>query len=158
MIKSKTMNIQITEEQAFKKLSALCARAEHCQYEMTEKMRRWQVPEDVQARVMERLVKNKYVDDDRYSRAFVRDKVRYNKWGRLKVAQALRMKRIPDDVIAAALDEIDRDEYLGILRQLIQAKRKSTKADSEYSLKMKLMRFAASRGFTAEEASEEIYL
>lgn len=150
------MNIQITEEQAFKKLSALCARAEHCQYEMTEKMRRWQVPEDVQARVMERLVKNKYVDDDRYSRAFVRDKVRYNKWGRLKVAQALRMKRIPDDVIAAALDEIDRDEYLGILRQLIQTKRKSTKADSEYALKMKLMRFAASRGFTAEEASEEI--
>ncbi len=158
MIKSKTMDIQITEEQAFKKLSAMCARAEHCQYEMTEKMRRWQVPEDVQARVMERLIKNKYVDDDRYSRAFVRDKVRYNKWGRLKVAQALRMKRIPDDVIAAALDEIDRDEYLGILRQLIQTKRKSTKADSEYALKMKLMRFAASRGFTAEEASEEIYL
>lgn len=152
------MNIQITEEHAFKKLSAMCARAEHCQYEMTEKMRRWQVPEDVQARVMERLVKNKYVDDDRYSRAFVRDKVRYNKWGRLKVAQALRMKRIPDDVIASALDEIDRDEYLGILRQLIQAKRKSTKADSEYALKMKLMRFAASRGFTVEEASEEIYL
>lgn len=150
------MNIQITEEQAFKKLSAMCARAEHCQYEMTEKMRRWQVPEDVQARVMERLVKNKYVDDDRYSRAFVRDKVRYNKWGRLKVAQALRMKRIPDNVIAAALDEIDRDEYLGILRQLIQTKRKSTKADSEYALKMKLMRFAASRGFTVEEASEEI--
>lgn len=150
------MNIQITEEQAFKKLSALCARAEHCQYEMTEKMRRWQIPEDVQARVMERLVKNKYVDDDRYSRAFVRDKVRYNKWGRLKVAQALRMKRIPDDVIASALDEIDRDEYLGILRQLIQTKRKSTKADSEYALKMKLMRFAASRGFTVEEASEEI--
>lgn len=152
------MNIQITEEQAFKKLSAMCARAEHCQYEMTEKMRRWQIPEDVQARVMDRLVKNKYVDDDRYSRAFVRDKVRYNKWGRLKVAQALRMKRIPDDVIAAAIDEIDRDEYLGILRQLIQTKRKSTKADSEYALKMKLMRFAASRGFTAEEASEEIYL
>lgn len=150
------MNIQITEEQAFKKLSAMCAKAEHCQYDMTEKMRRWQVSEDVQARVMERLVKNKYVDDDRYSRAFVRDKVRYNKWGRLKVAQALRMKRIPDNVIAAALDEIDRDEYIGILRQLIQAKRKSTKADSEYELKMKLMRFAASRGFTADEAKEVV--
>lgn len=150
------MNIQITEEQAFKKLSAMCARAEHCQYEMTEKMRRWQMQEDVQARVMERLVKNKYVDDDRYSRAFVRDKVRYNKWGRLKVAQALRMKRIPDDVIAAALDKIDRDEYIELLRQLILAKRKSTKADSEYELKMKLMRFAASRGFTADEAKEVV--
>lgn len=150
------MNIQITEEQAFKKLSAMCAKAEHCQYDMTEKMRRWQVSEDVQARVMERLVKNKYVDDDRYSRAFVRDKVRYNKWGRLKVAQALRMKRIPDDVIAAALDEIDRDEYIGILRQLIRTKHKSTKADSEYELKMKLMRFAASRGFTADEAKEVV--
>ena len=40
----------MTEEQIYQKLSALCASAEHCSYEMTEKMRRWQVPDDMQAR------------------------------------------------------------------------------------------------------------
>lgn len=146
----------MTEDQIFNKLSAQCARAEHCSQEMTEKMRRWQVPEDIRARVIERLVKDKYIDDGRYCRAFVNDKVRYNKWGRRKVEQALRMKRIPNDVIAAALDEIDPETYLKILRPLIENKRKSIKADSEYELNMKLMKFAVSRGFTVEEGKEVI--
>ena len=69
----------LTEEQVFFKLSALCASAEHCTYEMTEKMRRWQVPADVQERVIERLVQNKYVGDERNFRAFDRGKIKYKK-------------------------------------------------------------------------------
>ena len=142
----------ITEEQAYQKLSALCASAEHCSHEMAEKMRRWQMSEDAVARVMERLVSDKFVDDERYCRFFVRDKIRYNKWGRRKVEQALYMKRIPDDAIAAALDEVDPSEYVEILRPMLQAKAKSIKADNPYELEMKLMRFAAGRGFSVEES------
>ena len=72
---------QITEQEAYLRLAALCAQAEHCQYEMLEKMRRWELTDEVQARVMQRLVAERYVDDERYARAFVKDKVRYNKWG-----------------------------------------------------------------------------
>ena len=140
----------------FFKLSALCASAEHCTYEMTEKMRIWQVPADVQERVIERLVKNKYVDDERYCRAFVRDKIKYNKWGRRKVEQALYMKRIPESIIDAVLEEVDPETYLEILRPLIENKRKSIKADSEYELNMKLMKFAVGRGFTVEEVKKSL--
>ncbi len=146
----------LTEEQVFFKLSALCASAEHCTYEMTEKMRIWQVPADVQERVIERLVKNKYVDDERYCRAFVRDKIKYNKWGRRKVEQALYMKRIPESIIDAVLEEVDPETYLEILRPLIENKRKSIKADSEYELNMKLMKFAVGRGFTVEEVKKSL--
>ena len=107
----------MTEEQIYQKLSALCASAEHCSYEMTEKMRRWQVPDDMQARVMERLVKERFVDDERYCRFFVRDKIRYNKWGRRKVEQALYMKRIPTGIQERVLDEVDPQVYVDILRQ-----------------------------------------
>ena len=100
----------ITEDQAFQKLSALCARAEHCSHEMAEKMRKWDMADDAVARVMERLVKERYVDDERYCRFFVRDKIRYNKWGRRKVEQALYMKRIPGDIAARVLDEVDPDQ------------------------------------------------
>lgn len=137
-----------TENDAYLTLAALCAQAEHCQYEMLEKMRRWELPEDEQARVMQRLVSERYVDDERYARAFVKDKIRYNKWGRRKVEQALWQKRIDEDIRKQVLDEVDDDEYLSVLRPLLKQKRKSTKANSDYELNQKLMRFAISRGFT----------
>ena len=139
---------QKTEQEAYLTLAALCAQAEHCQYEMTEKMRRWELPEEAQARVMQRLVAERYVDDERFARAFVKDKVRYNKWGRRKVEQALWQKRIDDDIRQRVLDEVDDEEYLSVLRPLLKQKRKTTKAASDYELNRKLMRFALSRGFT----------
>ena len=137
-----------TEKEAYLTLAALCAQAEHCQWEMLEKMRRWEVPEDAQARVMQRLVKERYVDDERYAQAFVKDKIRYNKWGRRKVDQALWQKHIDEDIRKRVLDEVDDEEYLGVLRPLLKQKRKSTKANSDYELNQKLMRFAMGRGFT----------
>ena len=137
-----------SEKEAYLTLAALCAQAEHCQWEMLEKMRRWEVPEEAQARVMQRLVKERYVDDDRYARAFVKDKIRYNKWGRRKVDQALWQKHIDEDIRKRVLDEVDDDEYLKVLRPLLKQKRKSTKANSDYELNQKLMRFAMGRGFT----------
>ena len=111
-------------------------------------MRRWEVPEEAQARVMQRLVKERYVDDGRYAQAFVKDKIRYNKWGRRKVDQALWQKHIDEDIRKRVLDEVDDDEYLKVLRPLLKQKRKSTKANSDYELNQKLMRFALGRGFT----------
>jgi regulatory protein len=139
---------QKTEQEAYLALAALCAQAEHCQWEMTEKMRRWELSDEAQARIMERLVKERYIDDERYARAFVKDKVRYNKWGRRKIEQALWQKHIDDDIRQRILDEIDDEEYLSILRPLLQQKRKSTKAQSDYELNQKLIRFALSRGYT----------
>lgn len=137
-----------TEQEAYLTLAALCAQAEHCQWEMLEKMRRWEVPEEAQARVMQRLVKERYVDDERYAQAFAKDKIRYNKWGRRKVDQALWQKHIDEDIRKRVLDEVDDDEYLSVLRPLLKQKRRSTKANSDYELNQKLMRFALGRGFT----------
>ena len=137
-----------SENEAYLTLTALCAQAEHCQWEMLEKMRRWEVPEEAQARVMQRLVKERYVDDERYAQAFAKDKIRYNKWGRRKVDQALWQKHIDEDIRKRVLDEVDDDEYLKVLRPLLKQKRKSTKANSDYELNQKLMRFALGRGFT----------
>jgi regulatory protein len=97
---------------------------------------------------MERLVNERYVDDERYTRAFVKDKVRYNKWGRRKVEQALWQKHIEESIRQQVLDEVDDEEYLSVLRPLLKQKRKTTKAQSDYELNQKLMRFAMGRGFT----------
>ena len=139
---------EVTEQGAYLQLAQLCARSEHCQHEMLEKMRRWGMTDEAQARVMQRLVSERYVDDERYARAFVRDKILYNKWGRRKVEQALWMKRIDDDIRERVLGEVDDEEYISVLRPLLKQKRRSTKAQSDYELNQKLVKFALSRGFT----------
>ena len=141
------MKKEMTEQEAYLQLAALCAQAEHCQQEMRDKMRRWELDETVQNRIIDRLIKERYVDDERYARAFVKDKIRYNKWGRRKVQQALWKKRIDADIQQRVLDEIEEKEYLDVLRPLLKQKRKSIKAESDYELNQKLLRFALSRGF-----------
>ncbi len=143
-------NKQLTGLQAYQKLTALCARSEHCQHDMLEKMRQWGVSDEEQADVMSRLISERYVDDERYARAFVRDKIAYNKWGRRKVEQALWLKHIDERTAETVLSEIDDREYVDILRPLLRQKRRSTKADSEYELTTKLIKFAMGRGFTMD--------
>ena len=136
------MKKDMTEHEAYLQLAALCAQAEHCQQEMRDKMRRWELDETVQNRIIDRLIKERYVDDERYARAFGKDKIRYNKWGRRKVQQALWQKHIDAEIQQRVLDEIDEKEYLDILRPLLKQKRKSIKAESDYELNQKLVRFA----------------
>lgn len=140
----------MTEQEAYLRLAALCAQVEHCEYEMQEKMRRWEIADDAQARVMQRLITERYVDDERFARAFANDKVKYNKWGRRKVEQAMWLKHIAEDIRQRVLDSIDDEEYIAILRPLLQQKRRSVKAHNDYELRQKLIKFAIGRGFTMD--------
>ena len=142
------MKKEMTEQEAYLQLATLCANAEHCQHEMMEKMKKWELPVEVRARVIARLVSERYVNDERYARAFVKDKIRYNKWGRRKVQQALWMKRIDDDIQQRVLDDIDDAEYLAVLKPLLKQKAKGIKAENDYERNQKLVRFALGRGFT----------
>ena len=136
-----------TEQEAYQQLAAVCAQAEHCEQEMRDKMKRWEIDAATQDSIIARLVKERYIDNERYARAFVKDKIRYNKWGRRKVQQALWMKRISDEIQQRVLDEIDEKEYLDVLIPLLKQKRKTIKAKNDYELNQKLVRFALSRGF-----------
>lgn len=140
----------MSEQEVLLRLTSLCSTAEHCSHEMVEKMRRWEIDEDTQARIMEYLVREKYIDDERYARFFAKDKIRYNKWGRRKVEQAMWQKHIDTDIQQRVLDEIDDDEYLVILRPLLKSKRRTVKAANNYEMNMKLIRFAIGRGFTMD--------
>ncbi len=142
------MNKEKTEQEAYLQLAAVCAQAEHCPQEMRDKMTRWGVAPEAQERVVARLVKERYIDEERYARAFVKDKIRYQKWGRRKVQQGLWQKRIPNEIQQQVLSEVDDEAYLSILRPLLKQKRKTTKAQSDYELNQKLVRFALGRGFT----------
>lgn len=141
----------MTEERALARVAALCARAECCTGDIDGKLRLWGLGDEARKNILSCLTEHQYVDDARYCRAFVNDKIACNRWGRRKIERALWMKRIPESVFGPVLDEVDEEKYIEVLRPLLKAKRPAVKAKSDYEREMKLVRFALGRGFTMEE-------
>lgn len=142
---------EITETDAYSRLTAYCASAEHCRAEIVEKLQRWGIPYDAVERIADRLEQEKYIDEERFCRAFINDKYRFAKWGKVKIGQALQLKKISPITYLPFLNEIDEDEYLAILQKLLSTKKKSVRSESEYEQNGKLVRFALSRGFEMKD-------
>ncbi|MGD0583427.1 MAG: regulatory protein RecX [Bacteroidales bacterium] len=132
---------------ALKRAMALCAGREMCRSEISHKLSSWGVSENDAGIIISKLVKEKFIDEERYSSAFVRDKFRYNKWGKVKISAALKMKNIPGEIISLALGSIDDETYLSALRDIISHQRRKVKAKNQYDLNGKLLRFGLSKGF-----------
>lgn len=142
----------MTQQEALKKLAALCARSEHSTGDIDAKMRQWGLSADDRQAVTIWLVGHQYIDDERFARAFAHDKLLYNHWGRRKIEQALWQKGVGESIYTAVLDDIDSEEYIRVLRPLLQNKANTTKANSPTELRQKLLRFALGRGFSWDEA------
>jgi len=141
------LNKRISEATALQRLETLCVRGEHCRHELQEKLRRWGFFPAESESILESLGKRRFFDDRRYAAAFVRDKLLYNKWGKLKISISLRAKRINPDIISEALEEIDPEEYERIAREFLYARAKSIKEGFTYEGRTKLYRAGLSRGF-----------
>ncbi|MBO5679739.1 MAG: RecX family transcriptional regulator [Bacteroidaceae bacterium] len=137
----------MTADEILYKLAAKCSISEQCLSDIEAKLAKYDLPDEEKTRILRYLVEEKYIDDKRYAEAFVRDKYRFNKWGRIKIAQGLRMKGIDSQTISNAMETINETEYLSILRDLIKTKRKSIRGKNDYEINGKLARFATGRGF-----------
>ena len=138
---------QVTEQEAWQKLSNWCAKAEHSSGEMRQKMMKWGMAEDVQERILERLLSGKYIDDERFAHAYAHDKLTYDKWGRRKIEQGLYQKGVSKDIYGKVLDEISDERYIEVLKPLLLKKWKTIKGRNDYECAMKLMKYALGRGF-----------
>ena len=145
-MKSENLRVMTADEILYK-LAAKCSISEQCLSDVESKLTKYDLTEEERTHILRHLIEEKYIDDRRYAEAYVRDKYRFNKWGRIKIAQGLRMKGIDTETIKSAMGAIDEEEYMDILRDLIKAKRRSTRGSSEYEINGKLIRFATGRGF-----------
>ena len=143
-------------EQGLQRAAGLCCQSEHCVADITEKLLRWGVSREDSDRIIDRLIDEKYIDEPRYALAYVRDKVRFSHWGRVKIKSMLRMLRISEQDISNAFDSFDEDEYLGVLEGVIESKRKTLPEAESYASRVKLIRFALQRGFEMHEIAKFI--
>ena len=142
----------LSATEALAKAANLCAKGEHCAADIREKLHQWGIDDYDADTIVEKLLDQGFINENRYAKAYIYDKYRFAKWGRIKIEQGLRQKQIPSSVIKPLMEEvIDKEEYMQILRDLLNQKRKSLKEEDEYQLKAKLSRFALQRGFTYEE-------
>ena len=143
-------------EQGLQRAAGLCCQSEHCVADITEKLLRWGVSREDSDRIVDRLIDEKYIDESRYALAYVRDKVRFSHWGRVKIKSMLRMLRVSEQDISNAFDSFDEDEYLGVLEGVIESKRKTLPEAESYASRVKLIRFALQRGFEMHEIAKFI--
>jgi regulatory protein len=132
---------------AYEKAAFLCSRSEHCSSDIQEKLKLWGLSAKDTDLVIIKLVEEKYIDDERFARAYVKDKFRFNHWGKQKIAFMLRSKNISSETMELAFQEIEAEAYSDELRKLLADKEKTIKAKDQYDKRNKLMRFAMGRGF-----------
>ena len=137
----------ISESKALSRMANLCARREYCVFDIETKLKRYNLDKETIEKIITRLIKEKYTDEVRYTRGFINDKIRFNRWGKTKIEFALRQKRVPEDIVAEAFLEYTDEELNNSLQDLLQAKWKTIKGDSDYEKRNKLIRFGLSRGF-----------
>lgn len=138
------------QKEAYGRAAALCSRAEKSPGSVAEKLRQWELSDHEAQAVLQRLLAEKYLDEDRFARSYVRDKFRFNQWGRVKIAYQLKGEKISSPAIETALGEIDDESYRETLLKLLTDKMKKTPAANDYDRKAKLFRFAQSRGFEGD--------
>lgn len=128
------------------RMAGLCASSEQCSADIRAKILKKGFSNEEADKMMEYLVRNRYVDDDRFAGAYARDKVRFSGWGRHKVRMGLRSKGIPEMAISRALGLIPEEDYSEALYKALIAKAKSLDMEVVAD-RRKLYRHLASRGF-----------
>jgi len=132
---------------ALNKAMAQCSRREYCCEDIRNKLSSWGVNESDSDKIITTLIKENFINELRFASAFVKDKFKYNKWGKIKIGMHLRAKKIPSDIVKSALDDIDYENYINSLKGIISSHRRTVKAKNQYDLKAKLIRHALSKGF-----------
>ena len=143
-----------TAQQALESLMRLCARAERSSGDAMRLMAAWQVPLQERKEVLQRLIREKFIDDRRYAEAFVREKLNLSAWGGYKIRAALRRKGITEATAEEAMKLFGSSDTAGRLAERLERKALTTKYDTPYQLRAKLMRYGLSLGYGMEEVGE----
>ena len=137
-------------KEALSRAAAYCSRQEHCINDVVLKLQGWEVDSEEFGSIIERLIAEKFIDEKRFATFYVRDKFRFNGWGKVKIRWNLKQKKVTEVAINKAFEGIDDKEYAEKLQGLLEVKLKQLKGKDRYKTKAALIRFAQSRGFEPE--------
>lgn len=147
MIQKKELPIKLSPEQALLKIQGWCAYQERCQQETRDKLYTYGLWPEAVENCIASLIELNFLNEERFAMQFARGKHSIKKWGRIKIKQALKQKRVSDYCIKKAMKEIDDAAYFDTLKRLIDMKRKLISEKNAIKLKYKLLNYALSKGY-----------
>ena len=142
----------ISKEDALAKMQRYCAYQERCHEEVRSKLLDMGIYSDWREEIIVQLIEENFLNEERFARAFARGKFRIKQWGRTRIRQELKKRKISDYCLRKAMEEIEEEDYLNTLRTALIKKNISLKEEDPYRRKSKLARYAVSRGFESELA------
>ncbi|WP_320111545.1 regulatory protein RecX [Draconibacterium orientale] len=137
-------------QQAYSKMAQLCSRSEQCSADIRKKILTYEIVDEIVDEIIEKLIAEKYIDDERFARAYVNDKFRFNKWGRVKMRFYLRQKGLSDATIEKGLEKIDEEKYIKVLVKIMKDKAKTIKKKDRFTKMGQIIRYTQGRGFEPE--------
>jgi regulatory protein len=135
---------------ALNKCMAICSRSEKCVSDIMKKLGQWEIEPSESLIIIERLKEERFIDEERFTKHYVHDKLLLNQWGKIKISYLLKGKGIAKPVIHKAFEGINEETYQDILQNLLAQKSRQVKSKTDYEKKANLTRYALSRGFEYE--------
>ena len=139
----------LTPDQVLDKMAKYCAYQERCVKDVRDKLKTFEIPEEEKDKILAFLLDNRFVDDERFVKAFVRGKINQSGWGINKIRFHLVQKGIAKDIIDETLGQTDEEGYRQRLIDILKTKSKTVKAETDFEKKRKLAAFAIQKGFEA---------
>lgn len=143
MIKKKETSV----EKERLRMAGLCARSEQCEYDIRTKLNKTSLSGEQMDEIITYLKNNRFIDEKRYTESFVRDKIKFAKWGKIKIRYNLTQKRISSPVITDALDSVDEDIYMDVALNLVKSKIRQLDLNTKEDM-AKLYRSMMNRGYS----------
>ena len=137
----------LSPDQVLDKMAKYCAYQERCEKDVRDKLKAFDIPQEEKTKIIEYLLDNRFVNDERFAKSFVRGKVNQSGWGVNKIRFHLIQKGIDKEVIDEALGQTDEEVYRQRLIDILKTKSKTIKAANDFEKKRKLAAYAMQKGF-----------
>ena len=151
-----TSNKNHTLEQLIINTERYCAYQERCSYDLYNKLLEWNVSTTNTEKILSHLTEINFLNDERFAKAYARGKFRIKKWGRIKIKQELKTRKISKEYIDLAIREIPPKEYTQAIRELILKKNNELKEKDLYQRKHKILRYLSSKGYELDLVHDEL--
>ena len=138
---------QYSPQEALQKIKQYCAYQERCQHDARNKLYELGLWPEAVENIIVKLIEENFINEERFAIQFAKGKFNIKKWGRVKIKQELKQKRVSDYCLKKALQQIDEEDYLATLTKVIATKKRVTTEKNPIKLKFKLASYALSRGF-----------
>ena len=139
-----------TVKEAIERIQSYCAIQDRCQWDVERKMKEWGISDEIIKNILTDLILEKFVDEQRFSESFCRGKFRIKKWGKVKIENELKIKNISNSCINKGLLQIEKKEYIKVLKDLYLKKRESLKDTNQFIRKGKIAKHLQQKGFESK--------